>query len=167
MKGWIAVVTALLLIVPGVSAFFSIYGEPPALTSTTCRTNLDCITLARKTLVQCTPGYTTNPSPQCERNGCTFCVPAQNRPRIQCRIDTDCASTKCAQGLFVRCIGRSCLCRSQQRPECYTDNDCTRPLYLQRKYQRMVCQRGKCIAPSAPFTMLPRYTVPARILPRY
>lgn len=166
MKWGISMVL-LLLLMPGVSAFFSVYGQPPALTSTSCRTNLDCITLAKKTQVQCTPGYTTNPSPQCERNGCTFCVPAQNRPRVQCRIDADCASTKCAQGLFARCVGRGCICTSQLRPQCYTDRDCVRPLYLQQNYQRMVCQRGKCVAPLPQTTSLPRYTVSSSMLPRY
>lgn len=151
MKGWVLVIV-LLLAIPAAAALHIQTQQA----TRECRTRMDCITLLRTTQVLCAPGFTATRQPECSNGKCQFCVPIQHRPRVDCRVDMDCAGKVACSGMLVpRCVGSKCVC-SAARPECVTDRDCTRVTFLQRTYQRMVCQRGKCVAPSPLVTMLPR-----------
>jgi len=147
MRGF-ALFAVLLLAVPIVAA---IHEPKPQ-----CYTRRDCAEIARTTQVLCAPGYVPDPEPECSGGKCGLCHAVQYRPRVDCRIDTDCAAKRtCARGLAAQCVGSKCVC-ALPRPECKVDRDCMRSLFLQRNYQRMVCLRGKCVAPQATVTMLPR-----------
>lgn len=152
MRG-VVLVLVLLLAVPAV---FAIHIQTKQ-AQMECRTRLDCVQMARTTQVLCAPGFAPTPEPECSNGKCQLCRQPSNRITVDCRIDTDCATKRtCGRPLVAQCTGSKCVC-GNARPECVRDRDCIRPGFLQQRYQRMSCYRGKCVNPQALITMLPRF----------
>lgn len=148
----------LLLAVPIVLAIGS------ATPANKCRLASDCYKLMRSGNFTCEPGFVRDYSAKCQANQCVFCKPASVRIIRQCRMDTECPTKlKCSAGLTAQCVAMQCTCAKITKPQCYTNNDCTRQ-FLGNSRQKIVCQRGQCVIPQPVPIALPWYTkLPANI----
>jgi hypothetical protein len=154
MKKGVVLAVLLLLAVPAVLALGT------ASSVSQCRTRIDCYQLLKTSQPTCEAGYVKSYAPECKNNQCEFCRPASYRIVVECRADSECAAkNKCNAGLYPTCLGRKCICSSQVKPECNTNNDCTRK-FLGRPVQKLVCQRNKCVTPVAKVILLPWYAKP-------
>lgn len=173
MKRWF-IVLALVLLVNTASA---VYVNPflkalsvPQVSAVACRTNLNCFEAAKLFTGTCPRNYVADRQPSCRGGKCLLCKPEQPRLKIVCRYDEDCVNQlSCSATLSAQCSGNKCICSTQPHVECIRDHDCRRALYLSQNYQRMECQRSKCITPKAFTTLAPKYAVPSNVtfLPRY
>ena len=156
---WGVLLAIVLLAVPAALAIGAV--NPPA---KQCNMQYDCYKMLRSGNVTCEPGYVRDYAPKCVANKCSFCKPGSARIIRQCKRDIDCPKLNCQIGLTTQCIGMKCACAVSTKPQCYTNNDCTRSLVLARNYTKVICQRGMCVIPQPAVTALPWYsTLPTNI----
>lgn len=146
MKG-VVLVIVLLLAVPMAFAADT--------QSLFCKTRYDCYTKLRSVSPVCGAGTVKLSMPDCVAGACSFCRLASARIQIGCNRDIDCTEkTQCKSPLAPQCVNTKCICAAKKIVECYSDNDCTRSM-LGYARTKLVCQRGKCLAPQPKQILLP------------